>query len=677
MKRFFLFSVLLLATIVIMAEGIDRQSALEKAKKFMPGKQFVAAETVPSARRAIANKTDAFYVFNAENNAGYVIVSGDDRTTEILGYAENGNLDIDHIPDNMKWWLDSYARQIKALGTSLTPAKSGMGTRRAAAIQPLIQSKWDQDAPYNYMCPDGNYVDYYEAGYDTNNRFLTGCVATAMAQIMYYWKWPESCPALSEYSFLSSVKSGTPTTYVVKGLPATTFKWDKMKDSYTEFKENDESVRAVAELMRYCGQAVEMMYSPKGSAASIEEEMSSVFNYSVNSRRLSRDGYTAGRWEGIIYEELAAHRPVLYSGQTDNLEGHQFIVDGYDGNGLFHINWGWGGSCDNYFVLTIADYTSPGETTGTDKAFDLYQAALVGLMPAEKDEVKLPLIYSILSEHLVSTYSRNSSTDNFVDVVLDGYCRTNGLYESAFSIEVGWALYQGETFVKCFGSKQFTIQPNTSPKMDNTMTVTFGADLAEGTYHFYPIYRFDGDTEWRRCSGKGIESLASEIESLTADITSTSLTLRKPNVEGMAFEVLSMNVPDDAEAGNDLNIQVNVKNTGRTTTLNIGLWVQKQGESEWKNTAVGEIYWVGRGKTEKTTLKYVPEEGGTYQLKITAGNTDEALTTSSVNIASTVKQVVDGVTYLCTPKFGRAKVISNDDTPPQFDECKHSVFHQS
>ena len=657
MKRFFLFSVLLLATIVIMAEGIDRQSALEKAKKFMPGKQFVAAETVPSARRAIANKTDAFYVFNAEDNAGYVIVSGDDRTTEILGYAENGNLDIDHIPDNMKWWLDNYARQIKALGTSLSPAKSGLGMRRAAAIQPLIQSKWGQGAPYNYMCPDGDLVDYYEAGYNTNNRCPTGCVATAMAQIMYYWKWPESCPALSDYSKSWSY-GGTTTTWVVKGLPATTFKWDKMKDSYTVYDEDDESAMAVAELMRYCGQAVEMGYGgPSGSAAHIYKEMASVFNYSVNSHTLSRDGYTAGQWEGIIYEELAAHRPVLYSGIPVDLVGHQFIIDGYDGNGLFHINWGWGGSPDNYYVLSIADPNSPGKTTvSTDLAFDMEQIAWVGVKPAEKDEVELPSVRCHIGEHLVSTYVRNSSADNFVNVTLNGYLSFFYNLVSEGNIEVGWALYQGDTFIKCLDSRKLTSQSYNVSQQNNKMTVTFGADLAEGIYHLYQIYRCDGETEWRLCGHYGIESL-------TADITSTSLTLRKPNPEKMAFEVLSINVPDDAEAGNDLNIQVNVKNTGRTNYLSIGLWAQKQGESEWKNTAVSTIFLYGKGSTGEATLTYIPEEGGTYQLKITAGETDEALITSSVNIASTVKQVVDGVTYLCSPKFGRAKVIRNDNIP--------------
>ena len=647
MKRFFLFSVLLLATIVIMAEGIDRQSALEKAKKFMPGKQFVAAETVPSARRAIANKTDAFYVFNAEDNAGYVIVSGDDRTTEILGYAENGNLDIDHIPDNMKWWLDNYARQIKALGTSLTPAKSDLGMRRAAAIQPLIQSKWDQGAPYNYMCPDGNYVDYYEAGYNTNNRCATGCVATAMAQIMYYWKWPESCPALSEYSISRKVK----------GLPATTFKWDKMKDSYTVYDENDESAMAVAELMRYCGQAARMSYGTKGSLSyfNVNGEMASVFNYSANMHTLQRDGYTAVQWEGIIYEEIADHRPVMYFGHDGGSVGHQFIIDGYDGNGLFHINWGWGGYPDNYYVLTIADYSSPGKTTGTDKAYDHGQTAWIGVRPAEKDEVELPSVLCYIDEHLVSTYGRNSSADNFVNVTLNGFLELRYNLVSEGNIEVGWALYQGDTFIKCLDSREFPSQYYNT-RLYNKMTVTFGADLAEGIYHLYQIYRCDGETEWRLCGNY-------VINSLTADITSTSLTLRKPNPEEMAFEVLSIKVPDDAEAGNDLNIQVNVKNTGRTNNLSIGLWVQKQGESEWKNTAVSNIYTGGKGKTQEATLTYVPEEGGTYQLKITAGETDEALITSSVNIASTVKQVVDGVTYLCSPKFGRAKVIRNDNIP--------------
>ena len=173
----------------------------------------------------------------------------------------------------MKWWLDELARQIEALGTSL---KAAPHRAPAPAIAPLIGSKWSQSGPYNYMCPDGNYVDYDESGYDAQNRCVTGCVATAMAQVMYYWKWPMTCPALDAYEVYESK--------FLKALPTTTFKWDKMKDTYGR-DETGESADAVAELMRYCGQAVHMNYSPSASSAAVTATvLASVFQYSPNCR---------------------------------------------------------------------------------------------------------------------------------------------------------------------------------------------------------------------------------------------------------------------------------------------------------------------------------------------------------------------------------------------------------
>lgn len=256
MKRFIVFSILsCLTAVVVMAEGIDRTAALQKAQRFMPGKQFIAGKTMKAARAKAPRKNDAFYIFNAKDNGGFVIVSGDDRTTDILGYGEQGNLDVEAMPENMRCWLEDYACQIEALDTSLaTPARRTEDASRAA-IAPLVTAQWDQHAPYNYMCPDGNYVDFYEDGYDASNRCITGCFATAMAQMMYYWKWPETCPALDSY---------TTNDHTIKGLPETSFKWNLMKDTYTS-NETGPSADAVAELMRYCGQAVKMGYTPTAS----------------------------------------------------------------------------------------------------------------------------------------------------------------------------------------------------------------------------------------------------------------------------------------------------------------------------------------------------------------------------------------------------------------------------
>ena len=366
-KKLFLLITILVMCMPAMGEGIDRNAALKKAQVFMPGKHFVAGKTMRSARAKGARTTDAFYIFNVKDDGGFVIVSGDDRTSDILAYSKHGNLDIDEMPENMKWWLDEYARQIEALDTSLEPVE-----RRAQsypeAIDPLITTRWDQGAPYNYMCPDGNRVDYDELGYDAEKRCITGCIATALAQIMYYWRWPDTCPALEEY------KS---TLGPIKALPATTFKWDSMKDTYTS-TEIGPSADAVAELMRYAGQATRVNYGLKSTSGWLYlDPIISVFQYSSDLLRRYRSSYDNDSWESKIYNELKARRPVLYFGSGE-LGGHLFIVDGYDGNGLFHFNWGWSGYLDTYSVLSIADTNEKGN-------FRYNQWAVIGMEPANDD----------------------------------------------------------------------------------------------------------------------------------------------------------------------------------------------------------------------------------------------------------------------------------------------------
>lgn len=245
-----------MVAIAVNAEQVTKQQALQKARQFMPGKQFVEGKAVASTRGEASS--DAFYVFNAEKNGGYVIVSGDDRTTEILGYSKTGNLDMDRLPENLKWWLDGYVRQIEALGTSVKPVKTAKtrGADNWDAIEPLIQTKWNQSAPYNLMCPDYKGRDWTDEGfatddegaYSVNNICVTGCVATAMAQILYYYRnnpnLPSTFPALEGYV--------TKTRWSMKALGETTFDWNAMKESYTG-TETDASKTAIATLLRYCG----------------------------------------------------------------------------------------------------------------------------------------------------------------------------------------------------------------------------------------------------------------------------------------------------------------------------------------------------------------------------------------------------------------------------------------
>jgi surface protein len=376
-----LFILLFLAVLplTLWAEKVTREQALKTATEFMSDKTFTVAKSsrrVPGA----SSKDEPFYVFNA-SEGGFVIVSGDDRTCEILGYSPTGTLEMDRLPANLQWWLDEYARQIEGLGTTTVAVKTSLKASTASDISPLIHTQWNQYTPYNLMCPDGNGRDYNESGYDASNRCITGCVATAMAQVMNYWQWPMSCPELPGYTTKTN-------NYAIKALPSTTFKWTLMKNNYS-YGETGEAANAVAELMRYCGQAVEMDYTTTESRAGVSRKvMVETFNYGHAISVIYRDRYDLGTWETIIYKELAEGRPVLYSGQSEN-SGHEFIVDGYASDGLFHINWGWGGHQDNYFVLSVADPSKPG-TAGASSSggYKNRQSAMIGIKPFREGEVE-------------------------------------------------------------------------------------------------------------------------------------------------------------------------------------------------------------------------------------------------------------------------------------------------
>lgn len=661
MRRLFLLFVGFLASVSMFAEGVDKTQALRKAQRFMPGKTFLESKSVSKARGDASG--EAFYIFNADRNGGFVIVSGDDRTPEILGYSRSGNLDMDKMPENMKWWLEGYAKQMEAIGSgSLVPSAKSSTRSVMTAIPAMIKTQWGQNGPFNLMCPDENYVDYNETGYDPDKRCLTGCVATALAQILYHYQKPSGCPAIASYPVGTYDENWNFTqTGTINGIPATTFEWDKMKTTYSS-DETGESAYAVAKLMRYCGQAMSVYYGVDGSSGYIDPStLASVFNFSKNIRELSRDNYTTSQWETIIYDELAASRPVLYSGQDKQGEGHQFIVDGYDGSGLFHINWGWAGFKDAYFVLSIADPDRPGTDAGaTDKAYKLGQYALIGVKPAEDGEVMLPIISGNINPEVVTvdTYTRDNASMDFSLVVLKGYIYARYRMEpkSDVDFEYGWGLYQDDQFVRLLGSESGMILKSQWwwNNYENLFTESFGAGLTEGRYHITQIYRLQGETEWKRCDDYGANSYVAEV-------TATSLTVRLADPGNSSFTVNSMaTLTDKPEVGSPVELKVNITNNADSERLVFNLWSKKEGTENWVSVK-GIAYYVDPGKTEDILISYTPNEAGTFTLKLTDNSSDEAeLGTTTVSVVATETVIIDGVRYFCTPAYGVAKVIGRE-----------------
>ena len=346
-------------TMQIAATPITRQQAQHNALTFMQdrGKSISLSSLRHAPMRATQpDELQPYYVFNIGDNQGYVIASGDDCAYAVLGYSDKGHIDLNNLPCNLQAWLDGYAQDIQYLQEhGATVPRAPRKTDNRPAIAPMLTCQWDQNSPYNMYCP----IDPV-----TGRQCLTGCVATAMAQVMYYHRARSVSYTTSEIPGYTTSTRGIN----VDAIPASSFiDWDNMIDRYAK-QDNPTEVQkqAVANLMKFCGTAVKMDYSSDGSGGlSPIRAMQRYFNYSSKARSIRRSYisateeapyYSDEEWDEIIYNELANSRPVLYGGHDQaSHSGHAFVCDGYDGNGYYHMNWGWGGSSDGYFYLAASD----------------------------------------------------------------------------------------------------------------------------------------------------------------------------------------------------------------------------------------------------------------------------------------------------------------------------------
>ena len=379
----------------VWAQQISEEQARDRALKFLTNND--AAKTrglnVGMDRKTVTAKTDAksIYAFNLDGG-GFVIASGDSRALPVLGYSATGSIDWDRMPDNMRAWLKSYDQAMATLGNTkeFTDGVSRHGQKTRApreAIGPLLKTLWDQLEPYwNDVPPyDGANPDW------KGQPSLTGCVATAMAMVMNYHQWPkDACTEIPAYD-LTTAHENVEKVWHIDALPSTTFDWDNMLDNYVTPEGiigTPEQQKAVAKLMRYCGQGVKMAYSPQVSLAydqDVAEALVKYFGYQNTVQVSQRIYYSIDGWEDLIYSELANGRPVMYGGSSEN-DGHAFVCDGYDGNGLFHINWGWGGDSDAYFSLSVLNpYNNTSAGASSDGiGYSIDQDAIVGMQP-DKD----------------------------------------------------------------------------------------------------------------------------------------------------------------------------------------------------------------------------------------------------------------------------------------------------
>lgn len=354
-----LLTIALIGAVGAQAAVLTPTEALLRAQTMMP--RSVTA-TMPSPLTTMKTATLAYtltdsataeaclYGFDQPGpRGGWVIVSADDAAVPMLAYGDCGSLDADNLPPAFVQLMAQYREEIKQARRLRMPASgeypNGLGRPRRDPVAPLCSTKWNQGAPYNNLCPTYN-----------GSTSVTGCAATAMAQVMKVHQWPAKGQGTVSYTW-----DRTNTTLTLDESTMV-FDWSKMLNVYTSGSYTTAQGTAVATLMKACGYAIEMNYGPSSGAGTLETAAAypKYFNYSEDVDLIRRNNYTLREWEDIIYANLAQRRPVQYAGYNDLVSGHSYVVDGLMSNCYFHLNWGWGGSSDGYFLLSALDPDSQG-----------------------------------------------------------------------------------------------------------------------------------------------------------------------------------------------------------------------------------------------------------------------------------------------------------------------------
>jgi hypothetical protein len=499
-----------------------------------------------------SNSQPYFYVYNIGENRGFIIVSGDDATKAILGYSNEGSFQAENIPANLSEWLDFYKIEIqyaidKGLPTAdeNTPQKVMSST---SEVVPLLGNiKFNQDVPYNDSCPS-----------ISGTKTVTGCVATAMAQIMKYYQWPVTGTKSHSYTWNSTTLSAN--------FGATTYDWANMLNAYSSTATGTTTQRkAIATLLYHCGVAVNMNYNTATNGGSAANNLTAAvslityFGYDASIQYISRSNYTYSDWTNLLKTELNAARPILYAATTTVNGGHAFVCDGYDSNELFHINWGWAGQSNGYFELTTLSPDVAG-IVGVLGGYSQYQTAIIGIQKAT-GLTTAAYNLGIYSKPLTSSVSTLS--DLSTTLSLNFGAINNGL--SSFSGKIGIALYLNGVLRSVLNN--FSVSDLGSGYYYPSLTKTVSlSGVASGTYRLVCIYQPTGASDWSEIKGTPIFNnyLNVVISGSTATI---STPLINPSLE------LTSSVAAASSVYNNRNASFNftVKNSGTEYYSNIRL----------------------------------------------------------------------------------------------------------
>lgn len=659
-KRHIPILLLLFAVNAVWAGNVTPSEARQKAIAFIQAhRPALHRAPLMAARPAVGEALQPFYVYNIGQREGFVIISGDDRTPDVLGYADEGAYQEQDLPENMRQWLAYYADQIALLRLADSgedgapaydtppyanggeePGRSRVGAPEAVnrvqrpAIAPLLRSKWGQGEPFNCQLP----LDP-----TTNKGVQTGCIATSMAQVMHYYRYPDAT--------LAPIPAYTTSTRGISmpEIGQTTIDWDNMLAAY-DSDATTLQTNAVGTLMRLCGQAVLMDYRSSSSSSSsgrISAALMAYFGYDAGIRFITRSHYDAEQWDELLYNELSHRRPIIYRGTRDRNgtdSSHSFIIDGCDDSGLYHVNWGWSGSYNGYFLLSVL---SPYENSESGMLYDnegytISQQAVVGIQPEAGGEPEPPLLTSQgISIGGSTTFSRTAENRNFTNIrLVSRFFNFTGATH-VFDQGIG-ALDEDGQLVGCQATA-------TNRRLDNNYgsaafesVYAFGADLPDGKYRIINISREHQDGEpWQ-------PNINSEQCFVWAVISNNTLTLEPVSVELSG----SIEAEGRREAGSLVKLHVGLHNDG--TDFNEMVYLMVNGERKG-----GRLVNLEAGGNAEVEMGFVPDQPGSYrlQLAVEAGDDYEYFAEAQVDVVSAASNAL--VLSLVSTNAGPGKTVGS------------------
>lgn len=624
------------------------QSNGSKIKSFsVAGRRLNLAYTAGSQ-----DGKSCFYVFNIGNDGGFVIVSADDRANAILGYSDTGSFDYGRMSPHAKNWLAAYADQIQYIRKAGFAEKETATTYLDKEVKPLLGDiQWDQDSPYNDMCPS----------YDFSTRCATGCVATAMAQVMYYNRWPAS--GTGQHTYYPSILGGNPLT---ADFGNTSYDWDNMLPRY-DANSNTASRNAVALLMLHCGIAVDMEYSTSSGATSqsVPVALATYFNYDKGIAYRTREYYSNTEWDEVIREEIDNGRPIVALGRS-SAGGHAFVFDGYDRNGLIHVNWGWSGMSNGYFRTSALTPTMQG-IGGSTSGYNYDQYIVTGIQAPDgntDEDVEIVSTEGLVPSQGVIT---NGGT---VDFRLCGFIANVGWKDSHFSY--------GLMITDAKGNLVRVIETGTDEELPvgyqilgpEFKGVSLGA-LDDGTYTLYPVCRVhDGKGGWSRIR----DEYVGYPNYIYMTCSNDKITFSYPDY--FDLKVTDVDVPTTIYPKVPAELKATITNNGDVDYLG-DVYVSVVDRTTKRNITTGTAYKIDLKPGESINLSLVDAydlEPGDYSITIVDDDNRRIMQYADITVAETPS----GSTILEPAE--QLSFTDNDNVNPENMEitakvtCRNGVF---